>query len=99
MYTRGFVGFYKTFPGKYIPSPLRIIASEYDSSIEDPCEDVLGLTKMNWSNTQLDGRTQITIEWSKNVGEIMKYINEHEKNKLVTVFICNPTNERGDYVV
>jgi len=82
LYTRGFVDFYKTYPGMYIPSPLRIIASENDSSIEDLCEEVLGLTKMNWNNTQLDGRTPITIECAKKVGEIMKYVNEHEKPQV-----------------
>ena len=55
----------------YIPSPLRIIAYENDSSLEDLCEEILGLTKMNWNNTQLDGRLPITIECAKKVGEIM----------------------------
>lgn len=79
LYTRGFVDFYKTYPGMYIPSPLRIIAYENDSSLEELCEEILGLTKMNWNNTQLDGRLPITIECARKVGEIMKYVDENEK--------------------
>ena len=82
LYTRGFVDFYKTYPGMYIPSPLRIIAHENDSSLEELCEEILGLTKMNWNNTQLDGRLPITIECARKVGEIMKYINENEKPQV-----------------
>lgn len=82
LYTRGFVDFYKTYPGMYIPSPLRIIAHENDSSLEELCEEILGLTKMNWNNTQLDGRLPITIECARKVGEIMKYANENEKPQV-----------------
>lgn len=82
LYTRGFVDFYKTYPGMYIPSPLRIIAYENDSSLEDLCEEILGLTKMNWNNTQLDGRLPITIECAKKVGEIMKYVDGNEKPQV-----------------
>ena len=82
LYTRGFADFYKTYPGMYIPSPLRIIAYENDSSLEDLCEEILGLTKMNWNNTQLDGRLPITIDCAKKVGAIMKYIGENDKPQV-----------------
>lgn len=82
LYTRGFVDYYKTYPGMYIPSPLRIITYESDSSLEDICEEILGLSKMNWNNTQLDGKLPITIECAKKVGEIMKYVDEKEKPQV-----------------
>ena len=82
LYTKGIVDFYKTYPGMYIPSPLKVTAYEHDSSLEDLCEEILGLTKMNWNNTQLDGRLPITLECAKKVGEIMKYVDSNEKPQV-----------------
>jgi len=82
LYTKGIVEFYKTYPGMYIPNPLKINAYEHDSSLEDICEEILGLTKMNWNNTQLDGRLPITLECAKKVGDIMKYVDENERPQV-----------------
>lgn len=82
LYTRGIVGFYKTYPGMYVPAPVKVTAYEHDSSLEDLCEEILGLTKMNWNNTQLDGRLPITLECAKKIGDIMKYVGEDEKPQV-----------------
>ncbi len=82
LYTKGIVDFYKTYPGMYIPNPLKIDTCENDSSLEDLCKEILGLTKMNWNNTQLDGRLPITLECAKKVGDIMKYVDENEKPQV-----------------
>jgi argonaute-like protein implicated in RNA metabolism and viral defense len=55
---------------------------ENDSSLEELAEEILGLTKMNWNNTQLDGRLPITLECAKKVGEIMKYVDLGEKPQV-----------------
>lgn len=82
LYTRGTVDFYKTYPGQYVPSPLKVTAYEQDSSLESLCQEILGLTKMNWNNTQLDGRLPITLECAKKIGDIMKYVDEKEKPQV-----------------
>lgn len=82
LYTRGFVSHYKTYPGMYVPTPLEIKLFDHDSSLEDVCEEILGLTKMNWNNTQLDGKYPITLECAKRVGDIMKYVDENEKPQV-----------------
>lgn len=82
LYTRGMVDFYKTYPGMYVPNPLRITAYEQDSSLEALCEEILGLTKMNWNNTQLDGRLPITLECARKIGDIMKYVGAKEKPQV-----------------
>tara|TARA_R100000789_G_scaffold7097_3_gene11454 strand:+ start:16189 stop:17592 length:1404 start_codon:yes stop_codon:yes gene_type:complete len=82
LYTRGTVDFYKTYPGMYVPSPLRITAYDQDSSLEDLCEEILGLTKMNWNNTQLDGRLPITLECASKIGDIMKYVDPNERPQV-----------------
>lgn len=82
LYTRGYVDYYKTYPGMYIPNPIRVMAYENDSSLEELCEEILGLTKMNWNNTQLDGRLPITLECARKVGEIMKYVDPQQKPQV-----------------
>lgn len=82
LYTKGIVDFYKTYPGMYIPGPLRIEMFDSDSSLEDIAKEILGLTKMNWNNTQLDGRLPITLECANKVGDIMKYVDASEKPQV-----------------
>ena len=82
LYTRGLVDFYKTYPGAYVPTPLRVQLYEYDYSLEEICEEILGLSKMNWNNTQLDGKFPITIECARRVGDIMKYVDIHERPQI-----------------
>ena len=76
LYPRGSVWYYQTYPGMYVPQPieLRIVKSE-----ELPlllAKEVLGLTKMNWNNTQFDGKYPVTLGCARKVGEIMKYLED-----------------------
>ncbi|MDX2272122.1 MAG: hypothetical protein NW237_09270 [Cyanobacteriota bacterium] len=82
LYTKGSVNYYKTYTGKYIPHPLEIRVADADESPKVICEEILALTKMNWNNTQFDGRLPITIQCSRKVGEIMKYLSEHDNPQV-----------------
>jgi hypothetical protein len=82
LYTRGTVDFYKTYPGLYVPNPVRVTVYEQDSSLESLCDEILGLTKMNWNNTQMDGRLPITLECARKIGDIMKYVSPTEKPQV-----------------
>lgn len=82
LYTRGAVKYFKTYPGMYIPQPLEIRIVESDESPGVICQEILGLTKMNWNNTQFDRKYPITIECARKVGEIMKYLDEHERPQI-----------------
>jgi hypothetical protein len=75
LYTRGAVEYYQTYTGSYVPQPLEIRIIESDESPETICQEILALTKMNWNNTQFDGKYPITISCSRKVGEIMKYLD------------------------
>ncbi len=81
LYTRGSVHQYQTYPGMYIPAPLEIRIVNSVSSVKSVCKEVLGLTKMNWNNTQFDNKYPITIGCARRVGEIMKYLEENEQPK------------------
>ena len=82
LYTRGSVKYYKTYPGLYIPQPIEIRIVESDESPGVICQEILGLTKMNWNNTQFDGKYPITIKCARYVGQIMKYLGEHEQPQI-----------------
>ena len=86
LYTRGSVHQYQTYPGMYIPAPLEVRIVESVSSVKTVCKEVLGLTKMNWNNTQFDNKYPITIGCARRVGEIMKYLGENEQPKETYAF-------------
>ena len=82
LYTRGSVPYYETYTGMYIPSPIEVRLFEYDESPNLICEEILGLTKMNWNNTQFDRKFPITIECARNVGDILKYLGPDDHMEL-----------------
>jgi len=82
LYTRGAVPYYETYTGKYIPRPIELRLFSYDESPNLICEETLALTKMNWNNTQFDRRMPITIECARNVGSILKYLDEEDEMQL-----------------
>jgi argonaute-like protein implicated in RNA metabolism and viral defense len=51
------------------------------SSNKTICTEIMGLTKMNWNNTQFDNKYPITIGCARKVGEIMKYLGKDDKPK------------------
>ena len=89
LYTKGIVDFYKTYPGMYIPSPLRVEAFESDSSLEDLCKEILGLTKMNWNNTQLGWTPTHHFGVRQQGWSIMKYVDASEKPQVsYSFYMC-----------
>jgi len=61
-------------PGMYVPQPLALRHDARDSAATDLAREALALTKMNWNNTQFDGRAPITIRAARQVGSILKYV-------------------------
>lgn len=41
--------------------------------------ELLGLSKMNWNATQLDGKLPITVRTADRIGSILKYLGEDEQ--------------------
>lgn len=82
LYTRGSVAYYETYPGLYVPQPLEIRIVEADESPSVICREILSLTKMNWNNTQFDGKYPITLACARKVGQIMKYLAPEEKPQI-----------------
>lgn len=82
LYTRGSVWYYRTYPGLYVPQPLELRVIRSEQSPEFLAKEVMGLTKMNWNNTQLDGKYPITLGCARKVGEIMKYLDDNDKPQI-----------------
>lgn len=82
LYTRGSIWYYKTYPGMYIPQPLELRVIKSEQSPAFLAKEIMGLTKMNWNNTQLDGKYPITLSCARKVGEIMKYLEEHDRPQI-----------------
>ncbi len=82
LYSRGSVWYYQTYPGMYVPQPieLRVVKSEESPMLI--AREVLGLTKMNWNNTQFDGKYPVTLGCARKVGEIMKYLNDSDTPQI-----------------
>ena len=77
LYTRGSVDFYRMYPGMYVPAPLGIRPAVIERGVEELAEEVLALSKMNWNQSQLDGRLPITLRASKKVAGILKNLAEN----------------------
>lgn len=74
LYTKGSVPFYGTYPGMYIPQPLAFRPAVTESSPAALAAELLALTKMNWNQTQMDGRLPITVHTADHVGEILRHV-------------------------
>lgn len=82
LYTRGSVPYYATYTGKYLPGPLEIRVVESEESPATICQEILALTKMNWNNTQFDGKYPVTLGCARRVGEILKYLPENQAPQI-----------------
>ena len=76
LYTRGSVPFFETYPGKYIPRPLRIRAEDTEQTPQYLAREILALTKMNWNNTQFDGSVPVTLRASRQCSSVLRYCSE-----------------------
>jgi hypothetical protein len=74
LYTRGSVPAYGTYPGMYIPTPLGFRTIDTESSPVALAAELLALTKMNWNQTQLDGRLPITLRTADTVGDNLRHV-------------------------
>lgn len=63
----------------YIPSPLPFRLVDTESNPQTLAEELHALTKLNWNQTQLDGRLPITIRTADRVAEILRYLGPHDR--------------------
>ena len=76
LYPKGSIPYYATYPGMYVPRPLKFQIAQADESPRRLAEEILALTKLNWNNTQFDGGEPITMRVAQQVGKVLKYVPE-----------------------
>lgn len=74
LYTKGSVNFFSAYPGLYVPRPLGFRCDRTADTPTFIAQEILGLTKMNWNNTQFDGGQPITLRAARQVGSILKHL-------------------------
>jgi len=76
LYTRGSVNFFETYPGMYVPTPLRIRSEDTEQTQRFLAQEVLALTKMNWNNTQFDGSEPVTLQAARKCSNVLRYCSD-----------------------
>lgn len=79
LYTRGSIDFFSTYPGMYVPRPLKFRCESVEKTPRELAQEILALTKMNWNNTQFDRSEPITIRAARQVGKILKYVEKNDR--------------------
>jgi hypothetical protein len=76
LYTKGSIDFFATYPGLYVPRTLEFRCDEAEQTPRFLAEELLALTKMDWNNTQFDRAEPVTIRVAREVGALLKYVEE-----------------------
>ena len=56
LFTRGTIDFYRLYPGMYVPVPVGVRVARAECDVDQLSAEILALSKMNWNQSQLDGR-------------------------------------------
>lgn len=72
LYTNGYIPFLKLYPGPHVPRPLEIIQHIGDTLPETISEEILALSKLNWNNADFASNQPITLQFSRQVGKILR---------------------------
>jgi hypothetical protein len=79
VYLKGTVPYFKVYPGAYIPRALEFIRDDGETSPPELARELVGLSKLNFNNTQFDTGDPITIRAARRVGDILKHVPDGKK--------------------
>lgn len=74
LFTRGTVDFYRVYPGMYVPVPIGVRVALAEHDVVYLAGEILALSKMNWNQSQLDGRLPITLRAAARVANVLKHV-------------------------
>lgn len=69
-FTTGYMPEIFTYPGPHIPSPVQIKVSR-GVDIYNTCQELLGLTRMNWNTAGITNSQPVTFSFARNIGGII----------------------------
>lgn len=71
-----------TYPGREVPTPLKIKVVFGNTRIEQVLEDIMGLTKLNFNTCIYGDGLPVTLRFAEDVGEILTAIPTIESKPL-----------------
>jgi hypothetical protein len=74
VYLKGTVPYFQVYPGAYIPRALEFVCEDGETSASDLARELIGLSKLNFNNTQFDSGDPITVRAARRVGDILKHV-------------------------
>ena len=74
LFTRGTVDFYRIYPGMYVPVPIGVRVARAEHDVQHLAAEIMALSKMNWNQSQLDGRLPITLRAAARVANVLKHV-------------------------
>lgn len=74
LYLKGTVPYFNVYPGAYIPRALEFVRESGETSSAELARELVGLSKLNFNNTQFDTGDPITIRAARRVGDILKHV-------------------------
>ena len=74
LYLKGTVPYFQVYPGAYIPRALEFAREDGETSASELARELVGLSKLNFNNTQFDSGDPITVRAARRVGDILKHV-------------------------
>lgn len=71
LWTKGYIPYLQTYPGRETPNPLRIDIVRGDAALTRVMRDVMGLTKLNFNACIYGDGEPVTLRFADSVGEIL----------------------------
>lgn len=79
VYLKGTVPYFQVYPGAYIPRALEFACEDGETSASELAREIIGLSKLNFNNTQFDSGDPITVRAARRVGDILKHVPSGKK--------------------
>ena len=79
VYLKGTVPYFRVYPGAYIPRALEFVREDGETSASELARELVGLSKLNFNNTQFDTGDPITVRAARRVGDILKHVPSGKK--------------------
>jgi hypothetical protein len=74
VYLKGTVPYFQVYPGAYIPRAIEFALEDGETSASELARELVGLSKLNFNNTQFDTGDPITVRAARRVGDILKHV-------------------------
>ena len=79
LYLKGTVPYFNVYPGAYIPRAIEFVRENGETNSADLARELVGLSKLNFNNTQFDTGDPITVRAARRVADILKHVPTGKK--------------------